>query len=227
MLKQKAYQIFIGCPFAKEIRTTYDRLKKEIEAETPLSLILADTVGVSSSDYLLESITALIGESAACIFDATGANANVSLEVGIAHTIPVEFILTMKTRKPTAKAAARHAGTAGSREVRSIISDLQGKNRIEYKQYDKLRHQLEQRFISNLPFMKRWHAFKAQNKAMAPHALSLFHDLRTSQRSQKSKFTAQLEGTGFSATQVLDALTSHKLIVVKQGRNGGIFYVGR
>ena len=59
-------------------------------AETPLSLVLADTVGISSSDYLLEHITTQIRDSASCIFDATGANANVSLEVGIAHTIPVD-----------------------------------------------------------------------------------------------------------------------------------------
>ena len=46
----KPYQIFIGCPFAREVRATYDRFKKEIEDETPLSLVLADTVGVSSSN---------------------------------------------------------------------------------------------------------------------------------------------------------------------------------
>ena len=75
----KPYQIFIGCPFSHDIRASYDRLKRELEAETPLSLVLADTVGISSSDYLLEHITTQIRDSANCIFDATGANANVSL----------------------------------------------------------------------------------------------------------------------------------------------------
>ena len=83
----KPYQVFIGCPFAKEVRSSYDRLKREVEAATPLSLVLADTVGVSSSNYLLDSITTLIRESTSCIFDATGGNANVSLEVGVAHTV--------------------------------------------------------------------------------------------------------------------------------------------
>ena len=42
----KLHQIFIGCPFSKDIRRNYDRIKKDIEQKTPLSLILADTVGV-------------------------------------------------------------------------------------------------------------------------------------------------------------------------------------
>ena len=94
----KIYQVFIGCPFAKEVRKSYDKLKKDLEASTPLSIVLADTIGVTSSDYLLEHITELITDSAGCVFDATGANPNVSLEVGIAHTVPTDFILTLKTR---------------------------------------------------------------------------------------------------------------------------------
>ena len=220
----KPYQIFIGCPFAREVRATYDRFKKEIEDETPLSLVLADTVGVSSSNYLLEHITSQIRDSAGCIFDATSANPNVSLEVGIAHTVPVDFILTIKTRKPSPKARAREAGTPESREVRSIISDLQGKIRIEYKQYDALKRQLEQKYLANLPYMKRWQTFKTRRRDMVPYALKLFADLRTSQRSQLSKLSAQLEESGFTASQVLSALKEAKLISVQQGRGGGIFY---
>ena len=220
----KPYQVFVGCPFAKEIRSSYDRLKREVEAETPLSLVLADTVGISSSNYLLESITTLIRESASCIFDATGGNPNVSLEVGIAHTMPVDFLLTMRTRKPSPKAAQREAGHPAAREVRSIISDLQGKNRVEYKEYGGLRRQLVQRYFAHLPIMKRWHAFIKQNQKMVPYALKLFEDLRSSGRSQTSRLAAHVEGSGFSATQVLSALSTQKLVTVKRGRMGGIFY---
>jgi hypothetical protein len=220
----KPFQVFIGCPFAKEIRSSYDRLKREIEEETPLSLVLADTVGISSSNYLLDSITTLIRESTSCIFDATGGNANVSLEVGIAHTMPVDFVLTMRTRKPSSRGKNREAGQPGVREVRSIISDLQGKNRIEYKEYLGLRKQLDQRYFSHLPVMKRWHSFAKKNKGMVPYALQLFEDLRSSGRSQTSRLASHVEGSGFSAAQVLAALTAEKLVVVKRGRVGGIFY---
>lgn len=220
----KLHQVFIGCPFSQEVRKPYDRLKRELEAESPVSLVLADTVGVSSSDYLLEHITELITDSAGCIFDATGGNPNVSLEVGIAHTIPVDFILTFKTRKKRKKKEKREAAQLADIEVRSIISDLQGKNRIEYKTYDSLREQLETRYLATLPYMKRWQQFRNDNKAMVPHVLKLFSDLRSSNRSTRTRLAAYLEGTGFSVTAVTDALVKARLISVQRGRNGGYSY---
>jgi len=216
----KLQQVFIGCPFAKEVRKPFDRLKREIEAETPLAIVLADTVGVTSSDYLLEHITELIRDSAGCVFDATGANPNVSLEVGIAHTVPVDFMLTFKTRK------RRTSSGSGAKdaEVRSIISDLQGKNRIEYKTFDSLKQQLKTRYLSTLPYMKRWQQFMRDNKDMGPHALRLFADLRSSGRSTRARLIAVLEGTGFSPTDVTDALRKAKLVHVQRGRTGGYFY---
>lgn len=216
----KIYQVFIGCPFAKEIRKPFDRLKKEIESETPLSMVLADTIGVSSSDYLLGHITDVIRDSAACIFDATGANPNVSLEVGIAHTIPVEFLLTLKTRK-----SSRDAGNQP--DLRSIISDLQGKNRIEYKSFDSLKEQVTKRYLTNLPYMKRWHNFLHENGGMGSYALQLFEDLRASGRSTRPRLASILEGSGFTTSSVIGALVKAKLVQVKEGRGGGYYYIPR
>jgi hypothetical protein len=214
----KIFQVFIGCPFGKEIRKSYDKLKKELEADTPLSIVLADTVGVSSSDYLLEHITELITDSAGCIFDATGANPNVSLEVGIAHAIPTDFILTLKTRK------RRGGTTAVTAEVKSIISDLQGKNRVEYKTYNTLREDVEDRFLSNLPYMLRWKRFKNENKGMVPYVLKFFSDVRSSGRSTRPRLQAILEDSGFTTSDVTDAMRTARLISVQRGRSGGYFY---
>jgi len=213
----KIFQVFIGCPFAKEIRKSYDKLKKELEADTPLSVVLADTVAASSSDYLLGHITELITDSAGCVFDATGANPNVSLEVGIAHTVPTDFILTLKTRKP-------RAGSTTTAEVRSIISDLQGKSRVEYKNYKTLREDVEDRFLSNLPYMLRWKQFKADNKGMVPYVLKFVSDVRSSGRSVRPRLEAILEGSGFNVTDVTDAMRTAKIISVQRGRKGGYFY---
>ncbi len=213
----KIYQVFIGCPFAKEIRNSYDRLKKDLEAATPLSIILADTVGVSSSDYLLEHITELIRDSAGCIFDATAANPNVSLEVGIAHTIPTDFILTLKTRKP-------RAAEKETPELRSIISDLQGKNRVEYKTYNTLRTKVEERFLADLPYMTRWKRFRNDHKGLVPYVLKFFTDVRSSGRSTRPRLQAILDGSGFNISDATDAMRSARLISVQRGRSGGYFY---
>lgn len=216
----KIYQVFVGCPFAKEIRGNFDRLKKELEAETPISVVLADTVGVSSSDYLLEHITELIRDSAGCIFDATGANPNVSLEVGIAHTVPTDFVLTLKTRKRRSPDEASASPTA----VRSIISDLQGKNRIEYKTYKPLRQEIEDRFLANLPYMARWRRFRTDHKSMVPYVLKFFTDIRSSGRNTRPRLQAILEGSGFSTSDVTDAMRAARIVSVQRGRKGGYSY---
>ena len=216
----KIYQVFIGCPFAREIRKNYDRLKKELEADTPLSFVLADTVGLTSSDYLLEHITELITDSAGCIFDATGANPNVSLEVGIAHTVPTDFVLTLRTRKQRTS----HGPNSPVAEIRSIISDLQGKNRIEYKTYNTLRDKVEERFLPNLPYMDRWKRFKGDHRHMAPYVLRFFSDIRSSGRSTRPRLEAVLESSGFNASDVTDAMRSTRLVSVQRGRKGGYYY---
>lgn len=221
----KSYQIFVGCPFRQAIRKNYDRLKKELEQDTPLHVVLADTAAISSTDYLLEHITGLIRESAGCVFDVSDGNPNVSLEVGIAHALPADFILALYTRKPRSKEQkAPEEPLTPEGEVKPIISDLQGRNRIEYKTYPTLKGQLLQRYLSRLPYMHRWLDFKKQHSGYAKPALGIFREIRTSGRTLRRRVIAMLEGTGIHADHVLRALSAAKLLVVRRGRSGGIYY---
>jgi hypothetical protein len=220
----KPEQLFVGCPFQSRVRKHYDRLKAELEAETPLRVVLADTATVTSSDDLLEHITALIRDSAACLFDATGANPNVSLEVGIAHALPTDFLLTVSTRQPHTLDKARKNGRPAIDRLRPIIADLQGRNRIEYKTYRSLKEQLHRRYLSSLPYLKRWHEFEKNHRSYAPLALAVLHEIRASGRSTRPRLDAILSASGLSATVLLRALTHHRLITVRGGRDGGYFY---
>jgi hypothetical protein len=288
----KPEQLFVGCPFQSRVRKNYDRLKAELEAETPLRVVfpeghrdgVADTASVTSSDDLLEHITDLIRDSAACLFDATGANPNVSLEVGIAHALPTDFLLTISTRQPHPRKAVRPATdhlrpipsgipspgpearrsaipsgmpspgpearrsaipsgmpSPGPEARRSaipsgipdgmrsamrsaIIADLQGRNRIEYKTYRSLKEQLLRRYLSTLPYLKRWHEFEKNHRSYAPLALPVLHEIRASGRSTRPRLDAILSASGLSAAVLLRALTHHRLITVRGGRDGGYFY---
>jgi hypothetical protein len=191
----KNYQIFVGCPFLTAIRKNYDKLKMELEKETPLHIVLADTTAVSSTDYLLEHITSLIRDSAGCVFDVTGGNPNVSLEVGIAHALPSDFLLAFYTRKPrtqrdTEKALEREG------ETRPIISDLQGRNRIEYKTYPALKDQLLSRYLTKIPYMRRWNDFRKRHSSYVKPALQIFQEIRASGRTLRPRVVAILDGTG-------------------------------
>ncbi len=221
----KPYQVFIGCPFRKQIRKNYDKLKEELERETPLHVILADTGPITSTDYLLEHITTQITDSAGCIFDATGGNPNVSLEVGIAHALPASFILTFNTRKPRTR-QEREAETIlrEEGEVRPIIADLQGRNRLEYKTYPVLKGQLLRRYLNNLPYMRRWADFKRRYNRYVDAALEMFSEIRTSGRTTRPRVDAILDGTGIPTTDLVEALVGAKLMVRRRGRGGGYSY---
>ncbi len=222
----KLHQIFVGCPFLPSIRKNYDRLKVEIEKVTPLHVVLADTMAISATDYLLEHITSLIRDSAGCVFDVSGGNPNVSLEVGIAHALPADFMLTFYTRKPrTQKGTQQNLVTGG--EVRPIISDLQGRNRVEYKAYPALKDQLMTRYLVKLPYMKRWTEFEKRYSSFVKPALRVFDELRISGRTLRTRVVAVLDGTGIRADELLKALSSVKLVSVKRGRGGGIYYASK
>jgi hypothetical protein len=221
----KPYQVFIGCPFRKAIRKNYDRLKAELERESPLHFVLADTGSITSTDYLLEHITGLITESDCCVFDASGGNPNVSLEVGIAHALPADFILTFNSRKPrTSEQRRAEAAAVREGEVRPIIADLQGRNRIEYKTYAALKSQLLSRYLIARPFFQRWRSFRAEYSAFADRADAVFDDLRRSGRALRPRVAARLAGSGINVDEFLGALARHKLVDVRRGRRGGIYY---
>ena len=222
---QKPYQIFIGCPYRKAIRKQYDHLKTAIEAETPLLLILADTGQMTSAQYLLPHITEKIQDSVACIFEVAGGNPNVSLEVGIAHALPVDYLIAVNTRKPRTfleKKAEKIAVNEG--EVQPIIADLQGKVRIEYKAFDALKKQVLSRYLHGLPFMQRWEKFRREKSGLVPHALKIFSEIRLHNRTSASRVNAILEGTGIVRTDLTNALSKEKLIVVRKGPRGGYYY---
>ena len=82
---------------------------------------------------LLELIRTKLSSSSAAIFDATGGNANVSLEFGFAEgrSIPRHIYIS------------KHGATRRSSKQSSIIADLQGKVRNIYKQESVLARLLE------------------------------------------------------------------------------------
>lgn len=108
--------------------------------------------------------------------------------------------------------------------MRTIISDLQGKNRIEYKTYDSLSEDVEKRFLGNIPYMHRWRQFAKKNQSMVVHVLKLFQDIRTSGKTTRARLVSTLEGSGFSMNYVVKQLRKFKLVTLKTGKSGGIYY---
>ena len=220
-------QIFLGCPYRPAFRRTYQRLKRELEAESPLQLVLADTAAISSRDTLLGHITDLIRESGGCIFDATGGNPNVSLEVGVAHALGADFMLTLNTRmNPGSARGGRAAGSRkpGADHAKPIIADLQGRNRIEYRSYAAMKKQLVDRFLRRLPYWKRWEDFRHQHPAWGPSALLVFREIRRHGRATRPRLEAVLRDGGVPLPALLSALRKSGLVAQRRGRLAGYVY---
>jgi hypothetical protein len=222
--------LFLGVPFRPPLRRRYDRLKRELEAQTPLHLVLADTTAISSSDYLLDHITRLIEQSAGCIFDATGGNPNVSLEVGIAHALGADFLLALNTRGGHGSPGRRRA-SGGKREAdrtKPIIADLQGRNRIEYKTYAGLKRQVLERYLRKLPLLQRWEEFRKHHPQWEKPALALFDEIRSSGRVSRPRLEAILAAAQVDTPgPIVKALTKFGLLTRRRGKPGGYSYPGK
>lgn len=137
-------QVFIGCPW-KTVKAKYELAIAWLNKRYPLSFVIVGRDDGQDAEDLLGVIKSRLATSSYAIFDATGGNANVSLEFGYAEAKGIKRILYFSSHK----AAIKHARTG------SIISDLAGKKHNRYSQQKSLQ-QLLGRFASDHPYTLRF-----------------------------------------------------------------------
>src|SRR5579864_5470558 len=117
-----ANQVFVGLPW-KNVRSKYERIIPKLESKYPLHFTIVGRNDLHDAEDLFAIIKQRISSSSHAIFDATGGNANVSLEYGYAEGIEVPRSIYVSARKAGPQLLAGGA----------IISDLSGKRRVQYK----------------------------------------------------------------------------------------------
>jgi hypothetical protein len=137
-------QVFVGLPW-KTVRPKYDRIIAKLEKSYPVFFTLVGRNDGQDAQDLFELIKERISTSSYAIFDATGGNANVSLEYGYAEGIGVPKSLFLSAHK------ASHKSSAAS----PIISDLHGQRRVQYKTEKALSAEM-QRLCQAHDFTKRF-----------------------------------------------------------------------
>jgi hypothetical protein len=125
-------QIFVGLPW-KNVRPKYDRIIPKLEKKYPLHFTIVGRNDAQDAQDLFEIIKQRIATSSYAVFDATGGNANVSLEYGYAEGLEVPRAIFLSAHK----AAQRGSLTS------PIISDLHGRRRIQYKTEQTLSAELQ------------------------------------------------------------------------------------
>jgi len=125
-------QVFVGLPW-KNVRKRYDNVIPKLERKYPVHFTLVGRNDGQDAADLFEIIKQRIEASSYGVFDATGGNANVSLEYGYAEGLEVPRAIFLSAHK------AANRNSAGS----PIISDLTGKRRVQYKTEQTLLKELE------------------------------------------------------------------------------------
>jgi hypothetical protein len=207
-------QVFVGLPW-RNVRPRYERCIDQLERKYPLHFTIVGRKDAQDAEDLLAVIKNRMDSSSYGIFDATGGNANVSLEHGYAEAVDLPRAIYLSTHK----AAASASGT--------IISDLGGKRRVEYTNEQALLARLEA-FAKNHDYTKRFEAFlakrlrtrkKGQKKRQRTLALKMVHYLDGRAQSRRADLVHGVQADGYSSTEVED--------MIKKLRAAGLLNVSR
>ena len=126
-------QIFVAYPYRAFPRDDYRKVFESISDEYAVSFLFADEK--ITNMHILQKIISYIRASDFSLFDISGWNPNVTLELGIAMSTEEDWYISFNPNLT---------------DLSEVPSDLRGIDRIEYSSYgeygEKLRALIEQRY---------------------------------------------------------------------------------
>ncbi|MBN1866764.1 hypothetical protein JW916_05685 [Candidatus Sumerlaeota bacterium] len=207
-------QVFVGIPWAN-VRKKYERTIDRLEKKYPLHFTIVGRDDGQDAQALFEIIKERIASSSTAVFDATGGNANVSLEYGYAEGIEVPRAIFLSAHKASTKSALSSP----------IISDLSGQRRIPYKTEKALlaalqkycrEHDYTKRFEQALSIALKGRATGSKKRGRAL-ALKIVHTLDGKPRMRRAELVQNLQAKGYKEDEVDSPLKKlHSSGVVKR-----------
>lgn len=126
-------QVFVAYSYRLYPKADYRKLYKELEEKYDVTFIFADEK--ITNMHIMKKIETFIRGSDFSIFDISGWNPNVTLELGFAMAVSDQWYIAIDPSKT---------------DTKEVPSDLRGLDRIEYGSYtelsDKLKILIEQRY---------------------------------------------------------------------------------
>ena len=215
-------QVFVGLPWKN--REKYDDIIHKLENKYPLYFAMVGRDDGQNAEELLSLIKQRIESSSFAIFDATGGNANVSLEYGYAEGKEISRAIFLSAHKAAAKSSA----------ISPIISDLTGKRRIQYKTEKTLARELH-KFCREHDYTKRFEKelskilkgkSKGDKKSARTLAIKVIRALDGNQRMRRAELIQNLQAKGYSnddTDEMLKKLNSAGLIDCTVGRYSDVY----
>jgi predicted nucleotide-binding protein len=119
-------QVFVAYSYRLYPKADYRNIYKEIEKSYDVTFIFADEK--ITNMHIMKKIESFIRNSDFSVFDISGWNPNVTLELGFSMALNDQWYIALDPSKT---------------EVKEVPSDLRGLDRIEYSSYAELRAKLE------------------------------------------------------------------------------------
>jgi len=182
-------QVFLGIPWSI-IRPKYERAIEYLRLRYPLSFVIVGRGDKQDAQDLFSVIKERILSSSYAVFDATGGNANVSLEYGFAEAHDVPRAIYLST----------HAAARKSKDA-PIIADLAGKTQNRYTQEQRLGQLLSEFAIAH-PYSIRFERFlqdstrkakKGKKKRARALALKVVHTMDGTGEVRRADIVSQLQ----------------------------------
>lgn len=192
-------QVFVGLPW-KTVKPKYERIIENLAKKYPLHFTIVGRNDGQDAGALFQIIKDRIGSSSYAVFDATGGNANVSLEFGYAEGLNVPRAIFLSAHK----AARRSSG------AEPIISDLTGMRRVPYKTEKALAaalsslcrdHDYTKRFEKALGTTLRGLS-KGEKKSGRTLALKLVRALDGKAQMRRAELVQHVQAEGYMEGQI-------------------------
>jgi len=192
-------QVFVGLPW-KTVKAKYERIIPELAKKYPLYFTIVGRDDNQDAKALFEVIKGRITSSSYAVFDATGGNANVSLEYGYAEGVDIPRAIFLSSHKSAQKVSAGDP----------IISDLTGMRRIQYKTESQLEtelrklcrdHDYTKRFEKALDKILRSKS-KGLKKSGRALALKLVKALGGKDQMRRAELVQHLQAQDYSEKEI-------------------------
>ena len=131
-------QVFVAYSYKLYPKDDYRKPFKELERDYDVTFIFADEK--ITNMHIMKKIETFIRGSDFSIFDISGWNPNVTLELGFAMAVSDQWYIAIDPAKT---------------ETKEVPSDLRGLDRIEYGSYSELRQKLTILMEQRYPRRKR------------------------------------------------------------------------
>ena len=221
-----ANQVFLGIPW-KTIRKKYERIADEFAKTYPLSFVIIGRDDDQDAEDLLQIILDKIETSSYAIFDATGGNANVSLEFGYAEARDIPRVLYLSVHKASKKTSES-----------AIIADLAGKKFNHYKTEGALKNLLKD-FSKKHSYTIKFERFlkkkfktasKGDKKRSRTLALKVIHELDNQRQVRRADIVQNLQADSadYKAAEIdsmILMLHQEKLVQSQQGPHSRVHIV--